>query len=457
MEVPAWEAVESRFLQFHAAFAPAFGRKQWRERSRDYLRGLLTLTGERGNAENLAEMTEASERVLQRFLTEAKWDDQAVLQQLQAYLAPQLTHPDAVWVVDETGFPKQGKKSVGVYYQYCGAVSKVTNCQMGVFLAYVSPRGRALVDKRLWLPLAWATDGPRCDGAQVPEACRCAPSKTDLALAMLQQAQTWGHLQAAWVTGDDIYGQAPTFREGVAAAGWRYVLEIPGSTPVWPEEPTWETPPRKSRGPQPQPCPVVSERQEARERAAALPPTAWEAVTVGEGSQGPRTYLFAAERVRESRDGRPGAVLWLLHKLNLDGTEPRTYYSNAPVDTPLAELARVAMSRWPIETEFQCGKGQVALDEYEVRSWPGWHHHQTMCLLAAAFLLTFQQEWKKKAAADHAPAGAPVSLRTIAAQALGRRRVVEMATAHAGAQRASETIPCPAASPGAVAAVALPG
>jgi SRSO17 transposase len=434
MEAPTLASVADHFLQFHAEFAPTFGRKQWRERSRDYLRGLLTLTGERGNAENLAEMTDASERVLQRFLTEAHWDDQAVLQRLQAYLAPRLTHPEAVWVVDETSFPKQGKKSVGVSHQYCGALSKVANCQIGVFLAHVGPRGRALVDKRLWLPEGWATDGPRCDAAQVPEAPRAAPSKTDLALAMLQQAQAWGHLQAVWVTGDDIYGQCPTFREGVAAAGWQYVLEIPGSTPVWPAEPTWETPPRKRFGPPPQPRPVVSERQEARERATALPPTAWQALTVGDGAQGPRTYLFAFERVRESRHGRPGATVWLIHKLNLDGTEPRTFFSNASADTPVAELARVAMSRWPIETEFQSGKGQVALDEYEVRSWPGWHHHQTMCLLAAAFLLTLQQEWGKKGAAAHAPAGPPAGLRAVTAQALGRSRLVGVAAADAGAQ-----------------------
>lgn len=434
MEAPEWEPLEPSFLQFHAEFAPTFGRKQWRQRSLDYLRGLLVQAAERGNAENLAEVTDASPRVLQRFLTEASWDDQAVLRCLQAYLAPRLNHPHAVWVVDETTFPKQGRKSVGVCHQYCGTLAKVANCQSGVFLAHVGPRGRALVDKRLWLPGAWVEDGPRCAEAQVPTECRTATRKTDLALALLRQAQAWGHLQAQWVTGDDIYGQCPAFRDGVAGSGWRYVLEIPSSTPVWPTEPTWETPPYRGCGPRPQPRPVAAERQEARERAAALPPTAWQALTVSEGAQGPRTYLFACERVRETRDHRPGTELWLIHKLNLDGTEPRTFFSNAPADTPLAELARVAMSRWPIETEFQSGKGQVALDEYEVRSWPGWHHHQTMCLLAAAFLLTLQQEWEKKAAADHATTGISLGIRATTASALGRRGVVEVAAAHATMQ-----------------------
>ena len=150
MDLQEFERLEASFCQFHAYLAPAFGRQQWRERSRDYLRGLLVQSQERGNAENLAEAVEGvAPRVLQRFLTEAKWDDGAVLRKLQEYLAPRLCHPEAVWIVDGSDFPKQGKKSVGVTRQYCGALGKVANCQAGVFLAYGSPRGRALVDKRL--------------------------------------------------------------------------------------------------------------------------------------------------------------------------------------------------------------------------------------------------------------------------------------------------------------------
>jgi SRSO17 transposase len=129
LDLQAFARIEESFHQFHAHFAPSFGRQQWRQRSRDYLRGLLTQASERGNAENLSEaVTGASARVLQRFLTEAKWDDEAVVRQLQVYLAPRLTHPEAVWVLDDTSFPKQGKKSVGVARQYCGALGKVANC-----------------------------------------------------------------------------------------------------------------------------------------------------------------------------------------------------------------------------------------------------------------------------------------------------------------------------------------
>ncbi len=175
-----------------------------------------------------------------------------------------------------------------------------------------------------------------------------------------------------------------------------------------------------------------TKRQRARKRAAALPEGAWRGITVGEGAQGPRRYRFAYERIRESRDGRPGGELWLIHKQNMDGSEPRWFFSNAPWDTVRETLARVAMSRWPIETEFEADKSHAALDEYEVRRWPGWHHHITMCLLASAFLLTLQQDWGKKDALADAPASAPDRLRTAAAQALDRRRATRMVAANPG-------------------------
>lgn len=440
MDTKEFSRLEASFRQFHAEFAPAFGRQQYRQRSQDYLRGLLVQSAERGNAENLAEVTEASDRVLQRFLSEAKWDDHAVTGELQRYLGPRLHHAEAVWAVDESAIPKQGQKSVGVARQYCGALGKVAGCQVGVFLAHVGPRGRALVDKRLYLPRGWTQDPARCDEAEVPEEQREYRSQSALALDLLLQAKAWRRLTADWVTGDDAYGKSPTFRDGVAAAGWKYVLEVPGDTPVWPREPTWETVTYTGRGRPPQPRPVEADRQAARQRRAALPETAWREITVAEGAQGPRSYRFAFERVRETRDREPGTELWLIHKENRDGTEPRTFFSNAPADTPAATLARVAMSRWPIETEFETDKSHVALDEYEVRRWPGWHHHITMCLLAAAFLLTLQQEWGEKDALGYPAAGAPDRLRTLAAKALDPRRVTLLALPDANQKRASHAI-----------------
>src|SRR5437773_5748042 len=189
MDLVEFERVYDSFCAFHAEFAPDFGRKQWRENSDDYLQGLLVQAEERRNAENMAEVLPISARALQRFLTDARWDDAAVTAHLQAYLAPMLTHPRAVWAVDSSGFPKQGTKSVGVARQYCGALGKVANCQIGVFLAHVGPRGRALVGKRLYLPKEWTQAPDRCEEAQVPRDQRTYQSKSELALALLREAK----------------------------------------------------------------------------------------------------------------------------------------------------------------------------------------------------------------------------------------------------------------------------
>ena len=195
MDVAAFERVYEAFLEFHAGFAAAFGRKQWREHSRHYLQALLVQAQERRNAENLAETVPVSARALQRFLTEARWDAAAVIARLQEYLGPKLEHPQAVWVFDGSDFPKQGVKSVGVARQYCGVLGKIANCQAGVFLAHVGPRGRVLVDQRLYLPEAWTSDAGRCAAAGVSEERRQYRSKTDLALEMLEQARALNQSQ----------------------------------------------------------------------------------------------------------------------------------------------------------------------------------------------------------------------------------------------------------------------
>ncbi len=407
MEAKELGRVYETFCDFHAFFAPSFGRKQWREHSRHYLQALLVQSQERRNAENLAEMVPVSARAFQRFLTEAHWDDTAVIARLQQYLGPRLAHPLAVWVFDGSDFPKQGIKSVGVARQYCGVLGKVANCQAGVFLAHVGPRGRALVDKRLYLPEGWTSDPARCAATGVPEAQRGYRAKTDLALEMLREARARGYLSAQWATGDDAFGMSPQFRDGLAAQGIQYVLEVPPETPVWPLEPTWSSGAYQGRGRPRRPKPLPEERQTVAERSLGQPKEVWRQVTVAQGAQGPRTYWFSAQRVRETRNREPGGVLWAVYRQNLDGSEPRYYFSNGPEDIPLEILARVGGSRWPIETEFETEKSDVGLDEYETRTWAGWHHHITLCLLAGAFLLSMQQDWGKKDAPDHPAPGVP--------------------------------------------------
>ena len=216
-----------------------------------------------------------------------------------------------------------------------------------------------------------------------------------------------GYLRAEWVAGDDAFGMSPTFREGLAALGMRYVLDVPGGTTVWPLDPAWTSTEYPGFGRPRKPKLRDGQRRTMEQRGDELPDEAWREITVAQGSQGPRTYRFSAQRVRATRRRKPGEELWAVWRRNLDGSEPRYYLSNAPEDTTLETLAYVGGSRWRIETEFETEKGDVGLDEYETRSWAGWHHHIAMCLLGGAFLLGLQQDWGEKDAPDHETAGVP--------------------------------------------------
>ena len=271
MDAASFERVYEAFRDFHAYFSPLFGRRESRERSGDYLQAVLVQSQDRRNAENLSESVGVSARGMQRFLTDAPWDDDVVLSRLQEYLASRLEHPEAVWVLDGSDFPKQGVKSVGVARQYCGRLGKVANCQAGMFLAYVSPLGRALVDKRLYLPVGWTSDDGRCQTAGVPEERRAYRSKTELALEMVEQTLAWGHLRAGWVAGDDAFGMSPPFREGLSALGMRYVLDVPAGFTVWPEEPEWTSPAYPGKGRPRKPRLRSGQRRTMAERAAAIP------------------------------------------------------------------------------------------------------------------------------------------------------------------------------------------
>jgi len=430
MDSVEFERVAESFARFHAEFAPLFGRTEARERSEQYLRGLLVQQTDRRNAENLAEaIAGATPRTLQRFLTESPWADQPVIDQLQGYVGPRLRSTLNVFVVDDTGFVKQGGKSVGVARQYSGTLGKVGNCQVGVFLAYVADRGHALVDKALYLPEAWTADRERCRAAGVPDEV-VYHSKAELALGLLQHARDGHHLPSDWITADAGYGEVPSFRDALDTDHWRYVLEGPSNLTVFTQLPRTAVPEWTGRGRKPTQLQLVAgepEPQNVITVANGLPASGWHTLTVAEGAQGPRQYQFAALRVWESREGLPGRACWLFFRRNLDGSELKPYLSNAPEDIPLLILARVSAMRWPVETEFQLEKGETGLDEYEVRSWQGWHHHITMALLAGAFLLSLQQEWGEKDAPNHAPATHTRLARIAAPTHLDARRVVAMA------------------------------
>jgi SRSO17 transposase len=443
MELARFERAAEQFAAFHARFAPLFGRTEARQRSEQYLRGLLVQDAERRNAENLAEaIAGATARALQRFLTEAPWKPGPVIDHLQAYVGERLATPRGVLVVDDSGVAKQGTHSVGVARQYSGTLGKVGNCQIGVFLAYTSERGHALVDQRLYLPRAWIDDPERCTAAGVP-AETTYQSKAELALAMLRASRQRGSLPAQWVTADAGFGEIPSFRTAVHEDDWLYVLEVPKTTPL------------VARRPEVNPAPFAAGERGRARPDLEVPPTAigilalgirsseWQTLTVAEGAQGPRRYQFAARRVHEFNDQILGRESWALFRRNPDGSERKYYLSNAPSTTPLAELAWVTSCRWSIETEFQTEKGLVGLDEYEVRRWNGWQHHVTMALLAGAFLLGLEQAWGEKSAAGDPPADRPSAPGGAAAAKLDLGRDWPLDAADPTAQPAGQTLAYP--------------
>ncbi len=476
LEKGEFRRVAATFRTFHKQFAPLFGRQEAQRHSERYVRGLLVQQTDRRNAENLAEaVAGASARTLQQFLTEAPWPHEAVIEALQRYLGERLPptfFPDepvaqGVFTLDSSGVPKKGRHSVGVAPQYCGQVGKVTNCQLGVYLGYSSPQGHALVDCRLYLPREWVADHDRCVAAGVPETvvAQGYQSQAALGLAMLRRAREIGALAARWVVTDAGFGEIPSFRDALDADGWRYVAEIPSTTRVFTDGPRTESVVLRA-GASPRPVEILPPAVSVATLAAELPASAWQTLTVGQGALGPRTYQFAAQRVCECRDDCRGRETWLLLRRNVDeldtpatpATSPpratgapnhtrtaatpeqssglKYAFSNAPAETPLSTLAGVSALRWTVETEFQHHKNEVGLDEYEVRSWRGWHHHMVLCLLATAFLLTLEQDWGEKGARHHPTATHPRLARTPSAPALDSRRSPPLAPQYVPAQRA---------------------
>jgi len=262
---------------------------------------------------------------------------------------------------------------------------------------------------------------------------------------MLHQARTAGHLMGRWVTADEAYGKVPTLRDALDDDEWLYVLEVPCSQPVFAQPAKTEVPAWSGRGRQPTKLRLVdgeSGPQAVEAVAASLAAEDWHLLTVAEGAQGPRIHLFAARRVWESREGLPGRECWLVLRRNPDGSEPKHYLSNAPADTPLLTLAQVGAKRWPIETEFQLEKNETGLDEYEVRSWQGWHHHITMALLAGILLLSLQREWGEKDAPGNSAANQPSAARAASATKLDSSGVVALAHRHPVAERTLQTVSC---------------
>jgi len=396
-------ALKPELDRFLDRYAPLFGRDENQPHARRFVQGLLR-GGERRNTENIAEgLTGGPVRSLQAFITTGAWLDNQIVTELRNDVLKVLADEDGVWNSDETGFPKKGTKSVGVKRQYSGTLGRTDNCQIGVFANYCSVKGHTLVDRRLFLPEEWATDPKRREEAGVPLEV-VFRTKPALALEMLADAVAAG-VPFRWVGGDSIYGENPTFVQGVRALGKWYVVDVNCDTQVWAEQPQViqaQQRPQGKRGSQPKKPLVVGERARIDKLVAALPANAWRRVVVGEGSQGPRMYEYTELTVWFCEDELPTATAErLLVRRSLGQSAELKYHrSNAPSEIPLQKLAEVRGTRWTIEEDIQSAKGECGLDEYETRGWVGWHHHTALSMLAQAFMTLQKQSLGEKRAPE---------------------------------------------------------
>jgi SRSO17 transposase len=375
-EVKAWAA---GLLALHTRIAGRFARAEPRQRVLAYLRGLLGNVG-RKNGWQLAE--HAGERTpdgMQRLLATADWDPDLVRDDLRRYVVEHLGAPSGVLVVDETGFLKKGTTSVGVQRQYSGTAGKVDNCQLGVFLAYAGPWGRAFIDRELYLPRAWTDDGARCRAAKVPAEIEFR-TKPQLARVMLERALDAG-VPTAWVTADEAYGGDPALRRWLEDRRVSYVLVVKCTQLLA------------------MPGPDGPVRASAEWLAAAVPAEQWVTASAGYGAKGRRLYDWT--RVELTPPAAAGATRWLLVRRSRGDGELAFYACFGPAGTSLLGLVRVAGSRWAVEEGFEQAKGEAGLDHYQVRRWPGWYRHVTLALLAHAFLVVT----RGKATSDPATKG----------------------------------------------------
>lgn len=377
-----------RFLE---RYVPLFGREENQQHAVRFVQGLLG-GQERRNTENIAEVVAGGVvRTMQKFIAQACWNDRVVLGELRRHVVDALADEKGTINVDETGFPKKGKKSVGVKRQYSGTLGRVDNCQVGVFANYCSSKGHTLIDRRISLPKEWAEDKDRREEAGVPTSV-IFRTRPELALEMIQTAVS-EQIPFQWVGGDSVYGDSPIFVQGVRELGKWYVLDVSSEAYVWLSEPKFGKPgPRGGRAkPQTKPIPVC-------EAAMQINPAAFKRITVSEGSQGPIVYEYAELKAWFSEEGYPAAEperLLVRRSLNQE-PEVKYHRSNAPPKVSLARVAEQRACRWTIEEDIKAGKGQSGLDEYETRGWTGWHHHTALSMLALLFLVLQKLRLKKR-------------------------------------------------------------
>jgi SRSO17 transposase len=434
--------LQPRLESFLQPFVVSLQRDEQRHNARHYVQGLLSCLPDK-NVESIAYLHDQERQALQKFIGQSPWDHRPLLAELTRQVGAELGQPDGVLVFDPSAFPKKGKESVGVARQWCGRLGKVDNCQVGVYLGYVSSKEHALVDFRLYLPREWTRSRKRLNKAGVPREVRFR-TRHELALEMLDQRGA--SLPHAWVAGDDEMGRSSWFRGELRERQENYLLAVPSNTLV--RDLAAPEPEYRGRGRRP----GVPFARVDRWRGA-LPEDAWETVEVRDGEKGPLVVQAVRRLVQARTEGRPSDVAELLvvfRERQADGTWKHDYMlAHGPLGTPLWEFARVIKAGHRIEECLKRAKGEAGLCDYQVRTWEGWHHHQTLALLATWFLTVETRRGKK---ADAGVDGAAASLghwQAVGA-AIGQRSAGATAKEHDSAfapQRGSTALPLEATQP----------
>jgi SRSO17 transposase len=366
----------TRFLK---RYLPLFYRQEQRGHAAAFVRGLLSGL-QRKSVEPIAAQADIPRKNLQMFVGQGAWDDETVTSEMRRDVARELGEPRGIIVLDPSAFPKKGQDSCGVARQWCGRLGKKENCQIGVFLAYVSSKGHAPLDRRLYLPKGWADDPARRQQCHVPEDVTYRKT-WEIAHDLLRRVGP--EVPHQWVVGDDEFGRASELRAALRADGERYVLDVPCNTNIRDLDGRRPARKRAHKGAK-RKVPFVRVDTWARK----LPADRWTRMTIRDGAKGPLEVEAVSGRVCAKHLRRIGPEERVLVIRTLDAKPDWTYsMSNAPPETPLVELVRVRSSRHRVEEVFEQAKGEVGLAHYEVRSWVGWHHHITLAFLALWFLI----------------------------------------------------------------------
>jgi SRSO17 transposase len=388
---------------FHEQFAECFQRSEPRKHFFNYMAGQFSPL-ERKSIEPIAlALKDGNVRALQRFVSDTPWKDEKIMSKYRSLVSDDLGSPDGALVFDESGFPKKGRDSIGVARQYCGTIGKVDNCQVGVFAAYVSEDGYALVDKRLFIPEKWFDK----DHEERRKKCRLPAetffrSKPELAAHMLTDLSEENVLPFKYVLADTLYGASPEFISAVEALPDKtYFVSIPKNTRCWLKRPRTITKENLKGGKRKQIKKVLATPDDnpltVEDIAKNMNDCFWYRRKVSEGTKGPIVYEFTRRRIILSAAGLPKKTVWLLIRRTL-GNDPHYDYfiSNAMGSTRLPTLVWLSGLRWPIEQCFEETKTELGMDHYEVRKFPAWHHHIITCMLAHFFLWHLKIKLGKK-------------------------------------------------------------